>query len=79
MRRLFQEIGRPLDMLFWLPFVGAENTAILAKWAGVGAWLVSPCLMYLVLEKAKLVTREVALFCCVLAAVLPVFDVLGEL
>jgi len=78
-RRLFQEIGRPVDMLFWLPFVGAENTAIWAKWAGVGAWLISPCLMYLVLAKAKLVPREVALFCCVLAAVLPVFDVLGEL
>lgn len=78
-RRLFQEIGRPLDMLFWLPFVGADNTAVWAKWAGVGAWLISPCLMYLVLVRAKLVTRQVALFCCVLAAVLPVFDVLGEL
>jgi len=77
LERLFKEAGRPLDMLFWLPFVGLSHADLWAKWAGVAAWILSSCLMYLVLIKSHLLVKPVAFSAAALAVVLPVFDVVG--
>ena len=77
LERLFKEAGRPLDMLFWLPFVGLSRVDLWAKWAGVATWLLNGCLMYLVLTKSRLLVKPVAFSVAVLSVVLPVFDVIG--
>lgn len=78
-QRLFAEIGRPLDELFWMPFVGVREMHIPAKIAGLAAWIVTSCLMFLVLVKSRFASPSAALLCALLASALPVFDVLGEL
>ena len=78
-QQLFREIGRPMDELFWMPFVGVRDMHAPAKIAGLSAWIVTSCLMYLVLLKSRFAPPPAALLCSLLAAALPVFDVLGEL
>jgi len=79
LERLFREIGRPLDILFWIPFIGVKEMQLHAKYAGVATWILSACLMYLVLLRSRFTSPSAALMCGVLATILPVFDVLGEL
>ncbi len=78
LQRLFHEVGRPLDFLFLIPFVGAPKLVVTAKVAGVVTWIFASCLMYLVLIRTKLASPNAALICAAVAVVLPVFDVLGD-
>ena len=66
-------------MVFWFPFVGLPNADSLAKWAGVATWILSACLMYLVLVQGHILGRGAALLTASLAVALPIFDVLGVL
>ena len=79
MARLFHEVGRPLDMLFYLPFRHRGDSVILAKWLGVAAWIGSAVFMEIVMVRLGRMPAAVATAIAVLAVTAPVFDLLGEL
>lgn len=78
-KQLFHEIGRPLDMLYWLPLVGVDHIHIWAKVLGVAAWVVAACAVYVVMARGALLPAAQALSIALFTVALPFFDVLGEL
>ncbi|MFM7244183.1 MAG: hypothetical protein ACKO40_08415 [Planctomycetaceae bacterium] len=80
MARLFHEVGRPLDMWFYLPirWLGGDPVAW-AKWLGAAAWIGSAVCIASVLQRLGGLRASVATAIAVLVATLPVFDLLGEL
>jgi len=78
MMRLFSEIGRPLDSLFVLPF-GLFTGPVPAKVAGLVAWILISIPMFYVLHNGAGMPQDFALIVSIVAVVLPVFDVLGEI
>lgn len=80
MARLFHEVGRPLDMWFYLPirWIGGDPVVV-AKWLGLVAWIASAVCISVVLHRLAGLSQPLATAVAVLAAALPVFDLLGEL
>jgi len=80
MSRLFHEVGRPLDMWFYLPmrWIGGDPV-IAAKWLGTTAWIASAVCIGAVLRRLAGLPRPVATTVAVLVVSLPIFDLLGEL
>lgn len=80
MARLFHEVGRPLDMWFYAPlrWIGGDPV-VWAKCLGVAAWIGSAVCIATVLRRLARLPECVASAVAVLAAALPVFDLLGEL
>ncbi len=79
LKRLFSEIGRPLDGVYWRPFVGLQNPHRVAKLAGVSAWIAHAVLMYDCLRRPWALGSLAALSVAMLAVTCPVFRPLGEL
>jgi len=79
LHRLFSEIGRPLDGLFWRPFVGLQNPHVVAKVAGVTAWIAHAVLMFECLRRPWALGPTAALAVAMLSVTCPVFRPLGEL
>jgi hypothetical protein len=77
--RLFSEIGRPLDGLYWRPFFGLQNSHIVAKAAGVTAWIAHAIFMYECLRRPWALGAAAALAAAMLSVACPVFRPLGEL
>jgi hypothetical protein len=80
MTRLFREVGRPLDMAFYLPMrlFGSDPVAW-AKWLGMVAWIAAgPCIAF-VLQRGGRLAPWTATAIAILSVTLPVFDLLGEL
>ena len=78
MKRLFSEIGRPLDLIYLLPFTVLRNIEA-PKIAGLIAWVVIPVIINLVLQRGARFPPLHAFAVSSVSAVLPVFDVLGEI
>lgn len=80
MTRLFHEVGRPLDMLFYQPlrFFGGDPV-VWAKWLSVMAWVGSALCMNAVLRRTAGLPPEIATAAATIAVTLPTFDLLGEL
>lgn len=80
MARLFHEVGRPLDMWFYLPirWLGGDPVAW-AKWLGAAAWIMTAVCIASVLRRLAGLRAAVATAIAVLVATLPIFDLLGEL
>ena len=80
MARLFHEVGRPLDMWFYLPirWLGGDPVSW-AKWLGTAAWILTAVCIAEVLRRLGGLRASVATAIAVLVATLPVFDLLGEL
>ncbi len=80
MARLFHEVGRPLDMMFYAPmrWLGG-NPVVWSKLWSSAAWIGSAVAMADVLHRAGRAPKAVAVAAAVLAVTLPVFDLLGEL
>ncbi len=76
--RAFSEFGRPLDMLFWWPFIGGQDLYAWGKIAGVAAWALSACFMFFALTRTARLNSVVAFQCAIVAVCLPVFDVIGD-
>jgi len=80
MRRLFHEVGRPLDMIFYLPmFFWGGDPIVLAKCLGLVAWVASGLCIKFVLQYGGGLTPQIATAVATLSVTLPVFDLLGEL
>jgi hypothetical protein len=78
-KRLFSEIGRPLDWIFWKPFAGLRNPHIVAKFAGVTAWITHAILMFECLRRTLALGPTAALAIALLSVTCPVFRPLGDL
>lgn len=80
MTRLFREVGRPMDMGFYLPMrLFRGDPTVWAKWLGMIAWIASgPCLAS-VLRRGGGLPPPTATAIALLSVTLPVFDLLGEL
>ena len=78
MRRLFSEIGRPLDYYFLIPFTILPG-AVPPKIFGLIVWVLSPFPLMMLLRHGAKLPSELSLSAALLASVLPVFDVLGEI
>lgn len=80
MERLFHEVGRPLDMWFYLPlrWLGGNSVAW-AKWLGTAAWIAAAVCIATVLRSLARLPGSVATAVAMLVVALPVFDLLGEL
>lgn len=76
--RAFSEFGRPLDMVFWWPFIGGANLHVWGKIAGVAAWVFSAVFVYFALISNARLSGSLSLQCAMLAGCLPAFDVLGD-
>lgn len=79
LHRLFADIGRPLDGLYWSPFVVIQNPHVVAKVAGVAAWIVHAVLMFECLRRPWALGPTAALAVAMLSVTCPVFRPLGEL
>ena len=80
MARLFQEVGRPLDMVFYAPLRAARgDPTIWAKWLGTAAWIASAVCIATVLRRLARLPKSVATAIATLVVALPIFDLLGEL
>jgi hypothetical protein len=77
--RLLDEIGRPLDALYWLPFRGLVSPHIAAKWAGVAAWVAHVVFMHDCLRRRYWLGAGLATAVAILVVTCPVFRPLGEL
>jgi len=77
--RLFGEIGRPLDVVFWIPFAGLQSPQVVAKVFGLTAWIVQAVLMYASLQRPWALGHQVAMASAMLVVTCPVFRPLGEL
>lgn len=77
--RLFDEIGRPLDVLYWLPFRGLASPHIAAKWAGVAAWIAHAVFMHDCLRRRVWLGTGLATAVAIMVVTCPVFRPLGEL
>jgi hypothetical protein len=78
MKRLFSEIGRPLDYYFLLPFTVLTG-AVAPKIASLVAWILIPISLMIVLREGAKFPAGLAFSVALVSAVLPVFDVLGEI
>lgn len=80
MTRLFREVGRPMDMAFYLPMrLFGGDPLVWAKWLGMIAWIASgPCIAF-VLRRGGGLAPSTATAIAILSVTLPVFDLLGEL
>jgi hypothetical protein len=78
MKRLFSEIGRPLDYYFLLPFT-VFTGAVAPKIASLVAWVLIPIPLMIVLREGAKFPAGLAFAVALVSAVLPVFDVLGEI
>ncbi len=78
MKRLFSEIGRPLDYYFLLPFTVLTG-AVAPKIASLVAWILIPIPLMIVLREGAKFPAGLAFAVALVSAVLPVFDVLGEI
>jgi hypothetical protein len=80
LRRLLNEVGRPLDMWFYLSlrWLGGDIVAW-AKWLGAAAWIGTAVCMRTVLQRIAGLSDVVATAVAVLVVALPIFDLLGEL
>lgn len=80
MKRLFREVGRPMDMWFYLPMKSLGGDPIVwAKWLGMIAWISSGLCIAFVLRRGGRLARSAAAAIGMLSVTLPVFDLLGEL
>ena len=77
--RLFSEIGRPLDGVYWMPFAGLRYPHIVAKAAGVSVWIVHAILIFECLRRPWALRPAGALAVAMLCVSCPVFRPLGEL
>lgn len=77
MRRLFYEIGRPMDYWFVLPSAWLPGP-FLPKILSLAAWVLTPLLVWRVLRRAALLPSSLAWGVALIAAVVPCFDVLGD-
>lgn len=80
MTRLFREVGRPMDMAFYLPMrLFGGDPLVWAKWLGMIAWIASgPCIAF-VLRRGGGLAPSTAIAIAMLSVTSPVFDLLGEL
>lgn len=80
MARLFHEVGRPIDMAFYLPmrWLGGNPIAV-AKLFGTAAWIVAALCVRDVLRRTARLPGTVATSVAALFVTLPIFDLLGEL
>ena len=78
MKRLFSEIGRPLDYYFLLPFT-VFTGAVAPKIASLVVWVLIPIPLMIVLREGAKFPAGLAFAVALVSAVLPVFDVLGEI
>jgi hypothetical protein len=80
MTRLFHEIGRPMDLYFYLPLKwSGRDPVLLSKMLGVTAWIASAVCAYAVLCRLGNFQDELATATAVIMATLPIFDILGDL
>lgn len=79
MWKAFNEFGRPMDFLFWWPFIGTPNAHIWAKPLSLIAWISSACLVFYLITKGGFLAGSQAWAIAVLLLVIPAFDLLGEL
>jgi hypothetical protein len=79
MWRAFNEFGRPMDILFWYPMIGAENAHIWSKYLSLAAWIGSACLVFHILRCGVCLDPLESWAISVIYVVIPVFDMLGEL
>lgn len=77
--RAFNEFGRPMDMLFWYPMIGAEKAYIWSKYLSLAVWIGSACLVFHILRRGVRCGVLESWAISVLYVVIPVFDMLGEL
>jgi hypothetical protein len=77
--RLLREIGRPQDMLFFLPFFLTTHIAFLAKVIGVIAWVVAAALQFRFLVSALSLSANTALIITLISVSCPFFPYCGEL
>jgi hypothetical protein len=77
--RLFSEIGRPLDGLYFGPFAGVADPHLIAKFAGVTAWMAHGLFMYACLRRVTLLGSALAFAVSMLVVTCPFFRPLGEL
>ena len=77
--RLLSEIGRPQDMLFFLPFFLTEHIAFLAKVIGVIAWVAAAALQFRFLMSALSLSANTALIVTLISLSCPFFPFCGEL
>lgn len=78
MRQLFHEIGRPMDYWFVLPSAWLPGP-FLPKIISLAAWVLTPLLVWRVLRRAALLPSSLAWGVALIAAVVPCFDVLGDI
>jgi hypothetical protein len=80
MTRLFREVGRPMDMAFYMPMrLFGGDPIVWAKWLGMIAWIASGLCIAFVLRRGGGLAPPTATAIAVLSVTLPVFDLLGEL
>lgn len=78
MKRLFSEIGRPLDYYFLMPFT-VFTGAVAPKITSLVAWILIPIPLMIALREGGKFPAGLAFAVALVSAVLPVFDVLGEI
>lgn len=80
MRRMFSEVGRPLDIVFyWIANIFPGGPTLWSKILSVSAWITSCVCMGAVLRRLAGVEAGVANAVAILAVCVPTFDLLGEL
>lgn len=80
MRQIFKDVGRPLDLWFYVPFkaLGGEPV-IWSKVLGASSWILACTCMYIVLRKGAGLPKQLATAVSLLAVTMPSFDLLGEI
>lgn len=80
MRRIFADVGRPLDLWFYVPFKAlGVDPIVWSKVFGLIAWILACTCMYVVLRRGANLPKQVATAISLLAVTMPTFDLLGEL
>lgn len=77
--RILKEIGRPLDIIYMLPFFFTNNITLLGKVLGVTSWIASSFFQYSFLKKALLLPKETALLIAIISLTCPLFTFVGEM
>ena len=79
LHRILREIGRPQDIVFFLPFFLTDNIAWWSKILGVMAWVGAAICQYGFLMKALSLPGSTALVIVILSLCCPFFTFVGEL
>lgn len=75
---LSSQYGRPMDLVFFLPFYGSENYVFLSKLVSFLTWIGSFVAILFVFPKISGIEQELCFFSALAAVAMPFYEYIGE-